>query len=271
MSKGTNKDKSVVWFSITVLVIVLASVATMYCIKKQEQREAELQRQNDMVTKVYSMMEKQYFPTTGKVTAMYMNESGRLWMEFLNGTLEEYRAAGDMVYDTTLSYIDDDTYKLTATLDQLSSTHKEDYSFSCQVDVEGDDIILSDLKTTDPYPAFETSVMAKGPEKMAISNLSAKFFSDNWAYNNAQRTRRNSKRIFSSGSSTTNDTSTKSGSSGAKSGGSSGSGKKKTYNTEIDPSDYDIEQYYLDYQEEFENEEDAWDDFMDNPEYWDDY
>ncbi len=106
---------------------------------------------------------------------------------------------------------------------------------------------------------------------MAISNLSAKFFSDNWAYYNAQRTRRNSKRIFSSGSSTTNDTSTKSGSSGAKSGGSSGSGKKKTYNTEIDPSDYDIEQYYLDYQEEFEDEDDAWDDFMDNEEYWDDY
>ena len=39
----------------------------------------------------------------------------------------------------------------------------------------------------------------------------------------------------------------------------------------VDPMDHDIESYYLDYQDEFEDEDDAWDDFEDDPDVWDDY
>lgn len=57
--------------------------------------------------------------------------------------------------------------------------------------------------------------------------------------------------------------------------GSSTGGSKSyingNYYDEIDPSDYDIEQYYYDYDYELESEDDAWEDFLDNPEYWDDY
>ncbi|MBR6229153.1 MAG: hypothetical protein IKQ97_05400 [Eubacterium sp.] len=39
----------------------------------------------------------------------------------------------------------------------------------------------------------------------------------------------------------------------------------------VNPEDHDIESYYLDYQDEFEDEDDAWDDFEDDPDVWDDY
>ena len=39
----------------------------------------------------------------------------------------------------------------------------------------------------------------------------------------------------------------------------------------VNPDDHDIESYYLDYQDEFEDEDDAWDDFEDDPDVWDDY
>ncbi len=39
----------------------------------------------------------------------------------------------------------------------------------------------------------------------------------------------------------------------------------------VDPMDHDIDMYYLDYQDEFEDEDDAWDDFEDDPDVWDDY
>lgn len=39
----------------------------------------------------------------------------------------------------------------------------------------------------------------------------------------------------------------------------------------MNPEDHDIESYYLDYQDEFEDEDDAWDDFEDDPDVWDDY
>lgn len=39
----------------------------------------------------------------------------------------------------------------------------------------------------------------------------------------------------------------------------------------VNPEDHDIELYYLDYQDEFLDEDDAWDDFEDDPDVWDDY
>ena len=39
----------------------------------------------------------------------------------------------------------------------------------------------------------------------------------------------------------------------------------------VNPEDHDIELYYLDYQDEFEDEDDAWDDFEDDEDVWDDY
>ena len=61
--------------------------------------------------------------------------------------------------------------------------------------------------------------------------------------------------------------------SGSSTSSSSSSKKKKNQEstTEFDPDDHDIEQYYLDYEDEFEDIDDAYDDFEDNPEYWDDY
>ena len=55
------------------------------------------------------------------------------------------------------------------------------------------------------------------------------------------------------------------------SGYSGYSGDKSEPEKTVDPDDHDIESYYLDYQDEFENEEDAWDDFEDDPDVWDDY
>ncbi len=48
---------------------------------------------------------------------------------------------------------------------------------------------------------------------------------------------------------------------------------KKETTTEFDPDDHDIDLYYEDYKdvEGFEDIDDAYDDFEDNPEYWDDY
>ena len=47
--------------------------------------------------------------------------------------------------------------------------------------------------------------------------------------------------------------------------------KKKDSHKDIDPDDQDVESYYQDYKDDFEDEDDAWDDLMDNPDEWDDY
>ena len=48
------------------------------------------------------------------------------------------------------------------------------------------------------------------------------------------------------------------------------SSSKKTTEKSHDPDEYDIDAYYDDYKDEFEDEDDAWQDFEDN-EMWDDY
>ncbi len=52
-----------------------------------------------------------------------------------------------------------------------------------------------------------------------------------------------------------------------------GSSSKKYTDSTVDPDDHDIEAYYEDYKdiEGFEDIDDAEDDFLDNPEYWDEY
>ena len=57
----------------------------------------------------------------------------------------------------------------------------------------------------------------------------------------------------------------------SKSSSGSSSGRRKTENQKIDPDDLDIEGYYNDYRSDFENEDDAWDDLMDDEDLWDDY
>ena len=53
---------------------------------------------------------------------------------------------------------------------------------------------------------------------------------------------------------------------------SSGSTKKKTYNYDpIDPDDYDIEGYYEEYKDEFEDFDDAYDAFLDDEDAWEYY
>lgn len=48
------------------------------------------------------------------------------------------------------------------------------------------------------------------------------------------------------------------------------SSSRKTTEKSHDPDDYDVDSYYEDYKDEFEDEDDAWDDFEDN-EGWEDY
>ena len=55
----------------------------------------------------------------------------------------------------------------------------------------------------------------------------------------------------------------------------SGRSRKSSYGRSdrknIDADDLDVEGYYEDYRDDFEDIDDAWDDLMDNPDEWDDY
>ena len=91
-------------------------------------------------------------------------------------------------------------------------------------------------------------------------------------YLNRIRSSSSYNRSSSSSSSSSNRTSTtvKSTYKPYTSSSSSSSRSSKPERT-VDPMDHDIESYYLDYQDEFEDEDDAWDDFEDDPDVWDDY
>lgn len=49
------------------------------------------------------------------------------------------------------------------------------------------------------------------------------------------------------------------------------SNKKPSYADPIDPDDYDIEGYYEDHRDEFDDIDDAYDAFLDDEDAWDDY
>ena len=112
-------------------------------------------------------------------------------------------------------------------------------------------MFFSELETDDAFPEFTTAKQLTDDEMDEFSER----------YRNAT----GSSAGNDSGSSSRNATGA-----GASNGSDTGN-SDATYGDPIDPSDYDIEQYYLDYEDEFDDEEDAAEDFLDHPEYWDDY
>ena len=243
------------------LIIGLIIGLITILINKEEEYQAKLQaekeHQDEMIGSVYAAIEDQYFPLDGEASSIYVVSGSRLNIQFLNGSFENYLAhGGGVYYNYRLSYISDSEYALTAKKDTAPSSETSDYAFSCKLTKDGSGITLSDLKTDDPYPEFEISVMASGDEKKELEEKDLAFFSGAYQYLWSQQNSGDTKSSTSTSSSNS---------------GSSKNEMKRTYNDEIDPADHDIEQYYLDYQDEFEDEDDAWDDFMDNPEYWDDY
>ena len=183
--------------------------------------------------------------------------SRRLSIDYLD-SYSDYRNGGDIYYDYDIVYVDDQTFNLTAKKDIPGSTYKDNYHINCVLHKDGGYYWLTDLETDDPDVEFDTSEMLPMDQREAVRDKRNSFFE-----------RALSEEIQKSNRSSSTNKSTSSNSSSSKS--STTRSKSSTSTDEIDPSDYDIEQYYLDYQDEFEDEDDAWDDFMDNPEYWDDY
>lgn len=251
-------NKRVISIIAVIAVIVLAIAGGIFLSRYNKAMKAEQERKEALIDSVRTALEDQYFPIEGRGNAIEFVGHRRLMILFLDGTIDEIMAEGSMYYGYDLYYISDNEFTLVAKLDKAGSSHKEDYSFVCKLTIDDGNYILSDLETDDPYPKFSTSAMLGPDERDQISKredeINDQAFQITW------------QRLY--GDSGSSGSGSSSGSSSSGSGSSSGG-----YNSqdEIDPSDYDIELYYLDYEEDFENEEDAWDDFMDDPDVWDDY
>ena len=258
---------------IALLIIAIVVALGVFAHIEGQKAAEEKERQESLINAVISTLEEQYFPVDGEATAIYFSDYNSLRMVFLNGDMLENRAKGTVVYTYDLYYESDHKFRLVATLDQISSSKKEDYSFHCILNTDGGEYTLSDLETDDPYPEFDTSYMITGQAKSDMSEREGQQVSEEIQYfiiqNNLNRSSSDSSASSKSSSSSTSEKSSHS--SNGSSSGSSSSESSDSYYDKTDPSDHDIEQYYYDYEDEFEDEEDAWDDFMDNEEYWDDY
>ena len=238
-------------------VVAALVIGLVYINQLNQKYVAEENRKEELQDAVCEKIEGQYFPLEGEATAIYIIDDYRLQILSLQGSVDDYLDFGTMKYKYSLVYISDTEYQFGATLDQISSTHKEDYSFRCKLTISGDDVILSDLSTEDPFPSFGTSTMLTGEQREQMLQLESDYFYE--AFHKVLN--ENSSKSSSSSTGSTN-----------RSNSSSSSSSKKTYNNdEIDPNDYDLDAYYEDYKDEFINEDDAADDFLDNEEYWDDY
>lgn len=253
-------------FIALLIIAIIVALGVFAHIEGQKAAE-EKERQESLINAAKSTLEEQYFPVDGEATAIYFSDYNSLRMVFLNGDMLENRAKGTVVYTYDLYYESDHKFRLVATLDQISSNKKEDYSFRCTLHTDEGAYVLSDLETENPYPEFDTSRMLTGQDKSDMEEREGQQISEEIRYfiiqnNLNQHSNENSSASESSSSSL-------SGSSSDLNQESSNS--SDSYYDKTDPSDHDIEQYYYDYEDEFEDEGDAWDDFMDNEEYWDDY
>ena len=256
MNQSTAKNPS--YMAPVLIVLAMAFVALIALSNYWSNKITEENHHKKVaVQKVCEALQWQYFPLSGEATHLEFVNSRRLSIDYLD-SYSDYRNGGDIYYDYDIVYVDDQTFNLTAKKDIPGSTYKDNYHINCVLHKDGGYYWLTDLETDDPDVEFDTSEMLPMDQREAVRDKRNSFFE-----------RALSEEIQKSNRSSSTNKSTSSNSSSSKS--STTRSKSSTSTDEIDPSDYDIEQYYLDYQDEFEDEDDAWDDFMDNPEYWDDY
>jgi hypothetical protein len=228
--EGEKKLLRIFW------ILVLAIILFGYFVNKKYQEDAaEKERQYDKMLEVKLEMQRGVYPLEGEATAIRFDNFKDLSIIFLpdDAAEDSFEKVG---YTYQLEYISDEEYFLTAEVETKGERHDGDYAFQCKVKKSGEQYVLCELETDDTFPEFTTAKQLIGDEMDEFSER----------YRNA------------TGSSAGNAT------------GSSAGNSDATYGDPIDPSDYDIEQYYLDYEDEFDDEEDAAEDFLDNPEYWDD-
>ncbi len=258
-----KRRNGMIAFFIIAVVVGLGIFAHFEAEKTAEEKE----RQESLINTTKMELEKQYFPVDGEATAMYFSDYNTIRMVFLNGDMLENRAYGTMVYTYDLFYVSDSEFRLVASLDKLSSSKKEDYSFRCIMNADEGVYVLSDLETENPYPEFDTSRMLTGQDKSDMEEREGQQISEEIRYFIIQ----NNLNQHSSENSSASERSSSSSSGSSSDLNQESSNSSDSYYDKTDPSDHDIEQYYYDYKDEFEDEEDAWDDFMDNEEFWDDY
>jgi hypothetical protein len=218
-------------------ILVFAIILFGYFVNKKYQEDAaEKERQYDKMLEVKLEMQRGVYPLEGEATAIRFDNFKDLSIIFLpdDAAEDSFEKVG---YTYQLEYISDEEYFLTAEVETKGERHDGDYAFQCKVKKSGEQYVLCELETDDAFPEFTTAKQLTDDEMDEFSER----------YRNAI------------GSSAGNAT------------GSSAGNSDATYGDPIDPSDYDLEQYYLDYEDEFDDEEDAAEDFLDNPEYWDDY
>ena len=264
-SQTMNKQHK--WLLIGLAVGIVAVFCVLGIIAHFEFNKiaAEKERREQLMREAVDDLDGQYFPLEGEATALRFYDYKNIIVIFLNDDMFENHKHGDVKYKYNLTYISDDKYQFVATLDKLSSTVKEDYSFRCILQKCGDTYVLSNLETENPYPEFTLSQMLKGQDLEEMETRENQQFMGMLNYMLEESRKQKS-------SSEVDDDTT----AGSSTGGSSSSSGSKSYINgnyydEIDSSDYEIDQYYYDYDYELESEDDAWEDFLDNPEYWDDY
>lgn len=243
-------------------ILVFAIILFGYFVNKKYQEDAaEKERQYDKMLEVKLEMQRGVYPLEGEATAIRFDNFKDLSIIFLpddDAAEDSFEKVG---YTYQLEYISDEEYFLTAEVETKGEKHDGDYAFQCKVKKSGEQYVLCELETDDAFPEFTTAKQLTGDEMDEFSER----------YRNATGS--------SAGNATGAGASNGSDIGGSATGAEDGSGARSsgtgnsdaTYGDPIDPSDYDIEQYYMDYEDEFDDEEDAAEDFLDNPEYWDDY
>lgn len=151
-SQTMNKQHK--WLLIGLAVGIVAAFCVLGIIAHFEfnKNAAEKERREQLMIDVVDDLDGQYFPLEGEATALRFYDYKNIIVLFLNGDMFENHKHGDVKYKYNLTYISDDKYQLVATLDKLSSTVKEDYSFRCILQKCGDKYVLSNLETENPYP-----------------------------------------------------------------------------------------------------------------------
>ncbi len=250
-------------------ILVFAIILFGYFVNKKYQEDAaEKERQYDKMLEVKLEMQRGVYPLEGEATAIRFDNFKDLSIIFLpdDAAEDSFEKVG---YTYQLEYISDEEYFLTAEVETKGERHDGDYAFQCKVKKSGEQYVLCELETDDAFPEFTTAKQLTDDEMDEFSER----------YRNATGSSAGNATGSSAGNDSGAGASDGSDTGGSATGAEEGSGARSsgtrnsdaTYGDPIDPSDYDIEQYYLDYEDEFDDEEDAAEDFLDNPEYWDDY
>ena len=257
--EGEKKLLRIFW------ILVFAIILFGYFVNKKYQEDAaEKERQYDKILEAKWEMQRGVYPLEGEATAIRFDNYKDLSIIFLPDDDVAEDSFETVGYTYQLEYISDEEYILTAEEETKGERHDGDYAFQCKVKKSGEQYVLCELETDDAFPEFTTAKQLTDDEMEDFSER----------YRNATGSSAGNDSGSSAGNATgagaSNGSDTGSSATGAEDGSSRGN-SDATCGDPIDPSDYDIEQYYLDYEDEFDDEEDAAEDFLDNPEYWDDY